>query len=275
MATTRAVLLAALALLASAAGCLGTGDEGEAPGTPDDEPENRPATTSWTTGDCQAVQPGWTVDRATLDELVGPRWTPAQADTVPGVDAEPDEGIFFLFGFDCPSTALNGTELGATTGGAALAALEPPEDARGVTADAWIAVVEHLHGSEAVAQAHQRHHLPVAEGDASVQVQPSPQGTRAALTYETADGTVDVTAFYGGQAEAVESEVAVVGPDPDRFAVMHGPESADQRETVTATAEASGDTWMQRLDLEPTPAFVWFNTRFEWSFTLEDEPWAR
>lgn len=269
----RGVLLATVVLLAAGVGCLGGDDDGDATDVPEEDAPPERATTAWSTSDCRAVQPGWTVDREALDELVGPRWTPASASAVPGVDAGPDQGVFFLFGFDCGATSLNGTSVGSTTGGAALVALEAPGDARGVQADAWIAAVEHLHGSETVAEAFRGHHLPVAEGDASVEVEPSPQGTQARLTYETSGGSVDVTAVYGGNAESVSSEVAVVGPDPDWFAVMHGPESADQRETNLATAEASGDTWMQRLDLEATPAFVWLNTAFEWSFTLEHEPW--
>lgn len=276
--STPVVLLATLLATASLAGCLGMDEEtsGIEEERPDDGVDPIEETTPYAVEDCIGIQPGWTTDREALDELVGPRWTPAPASAVPGVDvdAEPDEGVFFLFGYECSSTSLDGTAHGSTRGGAALVALEPPEQTRGVGEEAWIAAIQHVSPSSNPAlDVFEAYRFPVEEGEVSLQAEEFVQGAEAQLGYETEDGRVDVTAYYGEEPEPMGDGVAVVSPEPDWFAVMHGEEELERRTTTTATVETSGQTWVDELGLSPSPDFVWYNTAFAWDFTFELEPW--
>lgn len=268
-------VLGALIIVGSMAGVIqaldtGPGDDGEVTGPP-----APPGKTRFTADGCQALTLIWTPDRSTLDEVVGPRWTPARASTVPAADAGPDQGVFMLFGYRCPSTAVDGISRGSMTGGGALVPVQDPEDPRNVTADAWVAAPEIVQArASAIFEPFQRHRFPTTAGSVAVGTDDTPLGTRVRMIFETPDGRIEASAVLGGSSQSSDDRVAVVGTDPAWFSVMHGSESKDRRTTGSATVQTSGTTWVDELGLEPTPSQVAYDTGFSWDFTLEHEPWA-
>lgn len=239
------VVVLALAL----AGCLSLGSGQDAA-----------STARWSSSDCSGASLVWTPSIDDLDPVVGP-WQPAEGPV-------PDRGVFVLFAFECPDTRIDGDATGPVSGGAAIVPVETPNATHGIEADdGWAAIPEHV-GDPAVAELFDAHGFTVPDGDASVRIDRSPLGWRVRMTYNTSDGEVAADGGVDPDQTHEEPSGAFVADHDDPFSVFHGPEQRTRR-TGGATVQASGDTWVSRLDLEPTPFSYAVDTAFRWDFTFE------
>lgn len=268
-------VLGALVIVGSMAGVIQMVDDSGTSGSNGVEgPPPAAGQSRFSSEDCRAMTLVWTPDRSTLDEMVGPRWTPARASAVPGVDAGSDNGVFMLFGYECPKTAVDGLGRGSMTGGGALVPVEAPDDPRNVSADAWVAAPEIVQSrSSAIFDAFREHHFETTDGSVAVGIQSTPLSTQVRMVFDTPDGQVEASAMFQGSATSFDKDVSVVGTSPAWFSAMHGAESGERQTTQSATVETSGNTWIDELDLAPTPSEVTYDTGFGWDFTLEHEPW--
>lgn len=248
-----------MALSIGAAGCLTPADPGPGPSTPSEPTDAARATARWTAADCTGVSLVWTPSLDALDGAVGP-WTPAEGPL-------PGRGVFVLFAFECPDTLIDGNATGPVSGGAAIVPIETPDRTHGIEADGWAALPEHV-GDPAVAELFDDHGFAVPDGEASVTVDATAAGRRARMTYATSNGTVAADGVVDAQAEARDLDNALVADHAEPFSVFHGPESMERR-SGQAVVEASGETWVSRLDLEPVPFRLAVDTAFGWDFTFE------
>lgn len=215
---------------------------------------------------CEAVTLVWNPSTSALEDVVGPRYTPAEGPN--------GQGVFLLFGYDCPRTSVNGITRGSGSGGAALVAVEEPDDTRNVTVDGWVAAPEVVESSdEQIFDEYEKHEFTVTDGSVSVGTQTTLTSTQARLIFDTPDGRLEASTVVSGSQEDVSRKISVVGTDADWFSAMHGEEEASRQTTGSATVETSGTTWVDELNLDPTPAQVYYDQGFSWNFTLEHEPW--
>lgn len=230
------------------AGCLslGTGDDAS-------------PTARWTSSGCAGASLVWTPSIEDLDAIVGP-WQPAEG-PVSG------RGVFVLFAFECPDTRIDGEATGPVSGGAAIVPVETPNATHGIETDGWAAIPEHV-GDAPVAELFETHGFTVPDGDASVAIDRSPLGWRVRMTYNASDGQVAADGGVDPNATPEELRNALVADHAEPFSVFHGPEQRTRR-TGQATVQASGETWVSRLGLEPTPFSYAVDTKFGWDFTFE------
>lgn len=232
-------------------------------------PPPGPGTSRFAADGCRALTLTWTPDRAALEEIVGPHWTPVEGPTE-------DRGVFLLFAWTCPSTAVDGRSRGGDSGAAALVPVETPDDTRGVDVDAWVAAPELIGaGTSPVTRVLRTHNFTVTAGSGSVGITEAPvlDSRQVRMVIETPGGQLEATATLGGSSTSRDLSTAVVGTREDTFSVMRGTEEMQRQTTGSATVQTSGTTWVERLGLEPTPSQVAYDTAFSWDFTLRHEPW--
>lgn len=254
----RELPLVVVLVAAGLAGCIGAEDPGSAR-SDDDPPPPAEATARWIARDCTGVSLVWTPPLEALGEVAGP-WTPAEGPV-------PDRGVFVLFAVECPDTHIDGNATGPVSGGAAIVRIETPETTHGIAGDGWSAVPEHV-GDPPIAELFDEHGFTVPKGSASVGVDRSPAGWGAQMTYTTPNGTIAADGGVDPRSEARDVRGALVADHADPFSVFYGPETMTRR-TGQAAVEASGDTWVSRLDLEPTPFSYAVDSDFSWDFTFE------
>lgn len=269
-----ALVLCTLLLAAPAlAGCLGATDGPSAPGGDGDgNGDGPPVKDRWTATGCTGVSLVWTPPLAALDDVAGPHFTPAEG-PVPG------RGVFVLFTVECPDTEVNGNATGPQSGGAAIVRVRTPTGnaTHNVTvADGWSAVPETVWSdSGPVFGLWARHGFAPVAGETSVEVTTSVTGAAlVAMTYATPTGRVEATAALGGAPEERSIEGALATTDPATFGVFFGPESMTRTTGPLATVTVDrGETWLDRLDLPPTPFMAALDEGFAWDFTFFHEAW--
>lgn len=222
----------------------------------------------WRASSCEAGSVYWTPSLGDLDEVVGPHLTPAEGPL-------PDRGLFWLFVFECSSSAVDGLRVTPPSGGAALVAVEEPEDTHNVTApDGWAAVPTWYGSPDSrvtgIFQKHEFHHTPAqtALGSSS-----TPLSDQVRLQIDAPEGTFQADLTLTGDARERVVDGALVGTDEDTFSVFSGEERMQRRSDGTARIQTTGTTWVERLDLDPTPFSISYDTQMAWNFTFQHEPW--
>lgn len=259
-------LLGAVLIVGSMVATIEYQDAGADTNAEVDGPPPAAGDSKFTADACEAITLVWNPATSALDDVVGPHYTPAEGPN--------GQGVFLLFGYDCPRTSVNSITRGSGSGGAALVAIEEPDDTRNISADGWVAAPEVVGSSdEQLFDEYDKHEFPVTEGSVSVGTQTTLTSTQARLIFDTPDGQIEASTLVTGAEEDVSRSISVVGTDADWFSAMHGEEEATRQTTGSATVETSGSTWIDELNLEPTPAEVYYDTGFSWDFTIEHEPW--
>lgn len=212
-------------------------------------------TNTFTATECRGISLFWTPPLSALQEASEP-WTPA-----PG--PLPDRGLFWLFAFECPNGAVDGLSVPPPSGAGALILVEEPEDPRNVSApDGWIAVPQWIGDEQSkVTRAFDRHGFTTASGSGSVGVQDVLAGTQVRMVVETSEGRLEASSVVSGEAEQREVHGALLATNEERFGVFSGPEEMERRTTGSAVVQTSGTTWVERLDLEPSPYQVAYKPR--------------
>lgn len=265
---TLAGLLGAALIVGSMAGAI----QFQATDTPGEEdvegPPPAPERSSWSAEGCRAGSIFWTPPLEALDEVVGPNYEPA-----PG--PVPDRGLFWLFVFECQRSSVNGLRISPPSGAAALAAVEEPDDTRNVTApDGWAAVPTWYGPSSGpVSEVFQRHGFSHTTAQTGLGVASNALSDTVRVTIDSPTGVLEADLTLTGSESRREVEGALVGTDPDRFSVFSGPETMQRTSDGTARVETRGTTWVERLDLDPTPFRVAYDRAMSWDFTFRDEPW--
>lgn len=239
--------------------------------TSDVEVEGPPpasGTSTWRASNCQAGSLYWTPSLEDLDEVVGPNYDPA-----PG--PLPDRGLFWIFAFDCRSSGVDGLRISPPSGAAALVAIQEPDNTRNVSApDGWIAVPTwYGTASSPVSEVFEEHGFEHTDAQVGLGSTSTLLGDQVRFTIETANGSLEATMTVTGSATERSMEGALVGTDPDTFSVFSGPEEMQRREDGTATVQTQGTTWVERLNLDPSPYGIAYDTNMAWNFTFEHEPW--
>lgn len=266
-------IFGALVIVGSMAGVIQTLDTGGAGGGPTSGeeiagPKPQPERSSFAAEGCRAMSLYWTPPLDALDEVVGPHWTPAEG-PVSG------RGLFWLFAYECPTTIVDGLKRGASSGAAAIVAIEEPQDPRNVSdVGGWAAIPEWIgpKGS-ATTGIFREHRFNVTFGSGAVGVQSTPLGQQVRMVIDTPDGTLEASAAMTGQPQQREVEGALVGTRPSTFSVFTGPETMQRQTTGSAVVQTTGTTWVERLNLEPSPYRVAYDTQMSWDFTMWHEPW--
>jgi len=228
---------------------------------------------SWTTTSkaaCKGLTVGWTPTLASLQQLVGPRWHPAQG-PVPG------HGILLLFATSCPQSHIGKTAMGAFTIGVVIVPVENPADSHGIhqtNKQGW-AVVTDVLGPEAspVAQLFKRHGFAVTDAKVKLTMHRGAKDNEPSISLVTPEGHMEVHAQVSGPAKRFDYISALAGTDASVFSVMTGPESASRQDQGMAIVTAEGDTWVSRLGLDAKPTKVTLDQGFIWSFRFSEQPY--
>lgn len=215
---------------------------------------------------CAGLTVRWGVPLEKLGDLVGPLWRPTA-----GQDGR---GRLSLFGVRCDNSMLEGVATGPFQLAALLTGVESapgvPEIFPVPPGAAVPAVVGA--GGHGIVEFFRRHHFAVFEGDIELHVEATPDAARAGLRVVLPAGRITVLAHLEPALEPFEaSGTALMATGEGVVAGFSGPESAARRSTGSATVTASGDTWISRLDLGPTPDSLALDTDLVWGFTF----WSR
>lgn len=246
-------------------GASSSGDEVEGP-------PPRLGTSSWRATNCEAASLFWTPELSVLEEVVGPNYEPS-----PGPSPQPNTGLFWLFTFECGHASVNGLRVSPPSGGAALVAVQEPDDTRNVSApDGWAAIPswygpEHSRVSDVVAE----HGFNLTPAQTALGSSSSPLGDQVRMVIDSPTGHLEASVTVTGSTTQRTVQGALVGTDPDLFSVAYGPERMTRRSNGTATVETRGTTWVERLNLAANPYAIAYDTQMSWNFTLEDEPWSQ
>lgn len=262
-------VLGAVLIVGSMVVAIDAADTGASDDTAVEAPPPAQGESVWRAEDCEAASLYWTPSMSALGEVVGPNYEPA-----PGPGPQPDTGLFWLFAFECGRANVDGLRVSPPSGAAAIVAIQEPDDTRNVSApDGWAAVPAWYGPSTgAVTEVFDKHGFNVEDGSGAVGTTSNPLADEVRLSIDAPDGTVEASMTVTGPSTTREVEGALVGTNPDLFSVFHGPERMDRRANGTATVETSGTTWVERLDLDPTPYAIAYDTGMRWNFTFEHEP---
>lgn len=218
----------------------------------------------WSADECHALSLVWTPPLAALDDVVGPQWTPIEGPL-------PGRGLFVLFAYHCDEHVLNGVRRPASDAGAVIVRIADPADTHGVdNATGWSAVPEWT-GDPTILDMVDDHGFTVAPGTTEVTVTETALGLQVDLRYTTDEGEIIATATLAATTEPRDVYGALVATSDGTFGVFEGPETMTRHATGTAIVEATGDTWVSTLDLEPVPFGVAYDRDFAWDFTFWSE----
>jgi hypothetical protein len=238
---------------------------------PAGEAEDAPAPIGksvWRASGCEAGSLFWTPSLEDLDEVVGERLDPAEGPV-------PDNGLFWLFVYSCESSTVDGLSVPPQSGAAALALVEEPDDTHNVSApDGWTAVPTWYGSSDSrVSEIFEKHEFELVPAQASLGTTSTPLNDQVRLSIDAPEGRLTADMTVSGEASEREVEGAMVGTDEETFSVFHGPESMQRSEDGSARVETQGTTWVERLNLEPSPYSIAYDQDMSWNFTFEHEPW--
>lgn len=259
-------LLGAVLIVGSMVAAINTQDTATPGG---DEVEDAPpsiGTSTWKASSCEAGSLYWTPPLEALDEVVGPH-TPAEGPL-------PDRGLFWLFVYDCDRSSVNGLRISPPTGATALVAVEEPGDTRNVSApDGWAAVPSQYGSPDSrVGDVFTEHGFNYTPAQAAVGTSSTPLSDDVRVTLDTPTGYFEASMTLTGPTSQRTVEGALVGTSEETFSVFHGEERMDRRENGTATIDTRGTTWVERLNLDPTPYSIAYDQSMSWNFTFKHEP---
>lgn len=222
----------------------------------------------WRASGCEAGSLFWTPSTDDLDDVVGPRLTPAEG-PVSG------NGLFWLFVFSCDSASVNGLSVSPPSGAAALVSVQEPDKTANVSApDGWAAVPAwYGPGDSDVSEVFQEHGFEHVPARATVGTSSTPLNDQVRVAIDAPEGVFEADLTVTGPTTTREVQGAMVGTDGDTFSVFHGPEQMDRRGNGTATVQTQGTTWVERLGLQPTPYAIAYDQGMSWNFTFQHEAW--